>query len=125
MTTEAPADLPPSPELRTYSRRTLVVAARMLGHDAVPRSIRITDISRGGIGLVGNEALQNGDTCAIAFDASVNLESRRINVWAKVAYCVPLGGEEYRIGVHFRDYDSHSRMHIEQLCDSAGLPVGW
>ncbi|RJG04116.1 PilZ domain-containing protein [Noviherbaspirillum sedimenti] len=125
MTSEIPENFRPPPELRASSRHTLDVTARMLGHDAIPRPIRITDISRGGIGLVGSTALQHGDTCAIAFDANVNLESRRINVWAKVVYCVPLAEDAYRIGVRFRDYDSHSKMHIEQLCASNGLPVGW
>lgn len=97
----------------------------MLGHDAIPHAIQITDISRGGIGLVAQAELQTGDTCAIAFDARVDEESRRINVWAKVTYCLPTTGEAFRIGVHFRDYDTHSRTHIEQLCGTSGLPVGW
>jgi len=97
----------------------------MLGHDAIPHAIQLIDISRGGIGLVAQEEMQTGDTCAIAFDATVNHESRRINVWAKVAYCCPLPEAGFRIGVHFRDYDTHSRTHIEQLCDTSGWPVGW
>ena len=97
----------------------------MLGHDAIAHVIQIIDISRGGIGLLAQEELQSGDTCAIAFDATVDHESRRINVWAKVAYCLPRAETGFHIGVHFRDYDSHSRTHIEQLCNTSGLPVGW
>ncbi|WP_164932021.1 PilZ domain-containing protein [Janthinobacterium sp. 17J80-10] len=103
----------------------MAVDARMLGHDAIPHHIQIMDISRGGIGLVAQAELQAGDTCAIAFDATVDEEPRRINVWAKVAYCVPLTAADFQIGVHFRDYDTHSRTHIEQLCGTYGLPVGW
>lgn len=125
MTHEVEAALPSSLEKRKTARHALAVAARMLGHDAIPHAIRITDISRGGIGLVAQTELQAGDTCAIAFDATVDDEARRINVWAKVAYCLPLAGAAFRIGVHFRDYDTHSRTHIEQLCGMSGLPVGW
>lgn len=125
MTLEVSAALPFSPELRTDSRQDLDVPGRLLAHDAIPRHIRITDISPGGIGLVASEALQIGDTCAIAFDATVNKESRRINVWTKVTYCASRGGDSFRIGVYFRDYDSHSRMLIAQLCRSTGLSASY
>lgn len=125
MTTEVQAALPASSEKRKNPRSALAVAAKMLGHDAIPHLIRIEDISRGGIGLIAQAELQTGDTCAIAFDATVDHEPRRINVWAKVAYCRPLTGNDFKIGVHFRDYDTHSRTHIEQLCGTHGLPVGW
>lgn len=104
-------------ELRLHHRRAMDVPARLLGHDAIPRPVRILDISRGGIALLASESMLANDTCALAFDVELNEEVRRINVWARVAYCVPCSAGAFRIGVHFRDYDSRSKMHIERICD--------
>lgn len=112
-------------ELRQYMRKALEVPARLLGHDAVPRPVKLLDISCGGIGLIAGEAMQANDACALAFDVELNDEAKRINVWAKVAYCFAQGEGMFRIGIRYRDYDSHSRMHIERLCDAGGLPAGW
>jgi c-di-GMP-binding flagellar brake protein YcgR len=125
MTSEVQTDMLRRTELRLNPRKPLNVSARLLSHDAIPRPVRIVDISRGGIGLLTSEAMQANDACALAFDVEVNEEAKRINVWAKVAYCIPHTEGNFRIGIHFRDYDSHSRMHIERLCDATGLPAGW
>ncbi len=125
MISKASAVLPSFSEQRADTRQSFAVPARLLGHDAIPKPVRIVDISRGGLAMLADEAMQAGDSCAIAFDADIGQEVRRINVWARVAYCLPEAAGGFRIGVHYRDYDSHSRMHIEQLCGSAGLPAVW
>lgn len=112
-------------EQRSSPRKAIDVFARLLGHDAIPRPVQLINISRGGIGLRADEAMQTNDACALAFDVEIDEEARRINVWAKVAYCLPAADGGFRIGVRFRDYDSHSRMHIERLCDSTGQQVRW
>ncbi|HCY62597.1 MAG TPA: hypothetical protein DHV59_07170 [Oxalobacteraceae bacterium] len=125
MTSDVHAALSIVTEQRASSRKAYDVPARLLGHDAIPKPVRIVDISRGGIGLLASEAMQTNDACALAFDAELCEEAKRINVWAKVAYCIPHGEGHFRIGVRFRDYDSHSRMHIEHLCDAKDLQVSW
>lgn len=125
MNPEVKTASPHRPELRLYPRKPLTVPARLLSHDAIPRPVKILDISRGGIGLQTSEAMLANDACALAFDVELNEEARRINVWAKVAYCIPDQDGSFRIGIHFRDYDSHSRMHIEKICDASGLQAGW
>ncbi|TCS35768.1 PilZ domain-containing protein [Paucimonas lemoignei] len=112
-------------ELRVYPRKELDVPARLLSHDAIPRPVRILDISRGGIGLLAGEVMQANDACALAFDIELSDEARRINVWAKVAYCIPQDEGTFRIGIHFRDYDSHSRMHIEKICSAPLSESRW
>lgn len=112
-------------EQRASSRKAIDVSARLLGHDAIPRPVRLINISRGGIALQAPEAMQANDACALAFDIEVDDEARRINVWAKVAYCIADTDGAFRIGIRFRDYDSHSRMHIEHLCDTTRPRARW
>lgn len=115
----------PHPEKRLHPRLDMAVSARLLGHDAIPRPVQITDISLCGLGLHFGEAMESGDTCAIAFDADIHGESRRINVWSRVIYCVPHVQGGFQIGVQFRDYDSLSKMLIDQLCNPDSMPAGW
>lgn len=120
------SESPPAPcNLRLNARRLLPGSARLLDHDAVPRTITVTDISKGGMGIVVCEPMQIGDPCAIAMDVSVAKEIKRINVWAKVAYCRSQGTHEFKIGVRFLDYDSYSKMYIEQLCNTGSIQAGW
>lgn len=74
---------------------------------------------------MASEVMQANDACALAFDVELKDEAKRINVWAKVAYCITQEDGSFRIGIHFRDYDSHSRMHIEKICHATDLQAGW
>ncbi len=115
----------PYPDQRLHPRLDMAASARLLGHDAIPRPVRILDISLNGLGLQFSDAMEAGDTCAIAFDADIHGETRRINVWSRVIYCVPHVHGGFQIGVQFRDYDSLSKMLIEQLCNPDSMPAGW
>ena len=120
-----PTDSPTPHELRLTPRRVLSGSARLLVQDAVPRPITITDISKGGMGLLAHESVREGDACTVAFDVGAQKEKKRINVWAKVAYCVSHGEQEFRVGVRFLDFDSYSKMLIDQLCESGDIQTGW
>lgn len=116
----------PSPaNLRISPRKILSGSARLLGQDAVPKKVTITDISKGGMGMFTEETIAAGDPCAIAFDVTLRSETKRINVWAKVAYCMKEGEKKFKVGVRFLDFDSYSRMHIDQLCQTGNVQAGW
>ena len=105
---------------RTHQRFPLAVAARLLGHDATPKSIQTIDISVGGMGILAQEPMSPGTNCIIAFEAPLHEETKRINVWAKVAYCLFKGKDEFQVGVYFKDFDSYSKFLIEKFCDTHG-----
>ena len=103
-------------EQRVRKRKRLHVPAMLLGLDARCRSVDIIDVSVDGLCMRSALPLQTRNTCAIAFDSPIELATKRINVWAKVAYCLKLDDGNYRIGVRFLDYDSYSKMHIDLIC---------
>ena len=107
---------------RSYPRFPLAVSARLLGHDATPKPIKTIDISVGGMGILAQEPMSPGTNCIIAFESPLPEETKRINVWAKVAYCLIKGKDEFQVGVYFKDFDSYSKFLIEKFCDAQGIP---
>lgn len=103
---------------RLHARFLLAVPAKFLGHDATPIPIKTVDISIGGMGILAQEPMSPGTNCIIAFDSPLDDEGKRINVWAKVAYCRIRGKDEFQVGVYFRDFDSYSKFLIEKFCAS-------
>jgi c-di-GMP-binding flagellar brake protein YcgR len=105
-------------ERRRYPRKQFVVPAKLLHYDAVPREVQIQDISLGGMSLRSAHKMERGDPCATALDLSTPHCVVRINIWAKVRYCWQLEDNMYQVGIRFIDFDSFSKMHIEDICNS-------
>jgi hypothetical protein len=111
-------ELPSHHESRSCPRKRLMVAGWFLDLDAFPSSITIVDISKEGMGILASGAHQIGDMCAIGFSITLSNNAKRINVWAKVVYCVKEAENLFKIGVHIRDWDIRSKAYIEYLCQS-------
>lgn len=117
--------LPLESDLRINLRRILAGSAYMSGRDAMPRKIQAIDISKGGMGVVADQCVQIGEACAIVFDVLSAKETRRVNIWAEVTYCLPQGQNKFKIGVRFLDFDAYCEIIIEELCQSGEIQAGW
>ncbi|NEX63946.1 PilZ domain-containing protein [Noviherbaspirillum galbum] len=102
-------------ELRRYPRKEFEQSAKILVQGSAPMECRTMDISAGGIAAVVRQPIPVGNSCVLAMETHVDFRNRRINVWGKVVYCCPVP-DGFRIGIEHRDYDSMSRMCLQQLC---------
>lgn len=104
-----------SHEARRFSRKAVVVPARLLLSDAQPEEVATVDISEAGVGILAMSALEAGANCVVALDLQADGVRRRINAWGEVVYSTRVAPDRYRSGIRFTDMDSYSRLCIRKL----------
>lgn len=88
--------------------------ARIMLQGSSPESLRIVDLSAGGIGGYMSRAVAPGTRCVISLDAILESGTRRISVWGTIAYCSSRASE-FRVGIKFLDSDTMSKAYLQQL----------
>ncbi|MGZ3159195.1 MAG: PilZ domain-containing protein [Burkholderiaceae bacterium] len=103
------------PETRVAPRKVLRCRAKvMLSGGRPPMMGRTVDISLSGICIMLEAPLPAGESCVIAFEASVNGTMRRVMASAKIVYSI-FSGEGFRIGLQFVQLDAANTSIINEI----------
>lgn len=103
-------------ERRTSKRKVLLTHADIELSETEMLSGHAVDISLGGAGLVSPVNLRIGQEVAIGMSLSVCGMNHRISLSGRVAYCVKMGIDNFRVGLQWIHLDDATESFIHSVC---------
>jgi hypothetical protein len=103
-------------ERRTTKRKTLLTHADIELSESEILSGHAVDISLGGAGLISPVTLKVGQEVAIGLSLSACGMDHRISLSGRVAYCVKVGLDRFRVGLQWIHLDDSTEAFINAVC---------
>lgn len=96
-------------EKRQAVRKALLGKALFISLKVSTKLTSTIDLSTGGLSLSLPAPLEIGQACAVSFDVPMARLNQRALVTGRVASCIELGANDYRVGIRFVQADPVSR----------------
>ena len=103
-------------ERRTTKRKVLLTHADIELSESEMLSGHAVDISLGGAGLISPVLLKVGQEVAIGMSLSACGMDHRVSLSGRVAYCVKVGLDRFRVGLQWIHMDDSTKMFINAVC---------
>jgi len=103
-------------ERRGGKRKTLLTHADIELSDTEVLSGHAVDISVGGAGLISPVNLKVGQEVAIGLSLMACGIDQRISLSGRVAYCVKVGIDRFRVGLQWIHLDYSTEAFINAVC---------
>ena len=103
-------------ERRTTKRKVLLTHADIELSDTEMLSGHAVDISVGGAGLISPVSLKIGQEVAIGLSLAACGMDHRISLSGRVAYCVKMGIDSFRVGLQWIHLDNDTEAFISAVC---------
>jgi len=103
-------------ERRTSKRKVLLTHADIELSESEMLSGHAVDISLGGAGLISPVLLKIGQEVAIGMSLSACGMEHRISLSGRVAYCVRMSIDRFRVGLQWIHLDDSTEAFINAVC---------
>ncbi len=103
-------------ERRGGSRKVLLTHADIELSETETLSGHAVDISIGGAGLISPVNLNVGQEVAIGMSLMACGMNQRISLSGRVAYCVKVGIDRFRVGLQWIQLDDSTEAFINAVC---------
>jgi len=102
-------------EQRKSARKLLRIKATLTMDGAEPKPVNTVDVGKFGMCLVNiQQQIPMGQHVHVAFDILFAGKVHKVNVAARIAYCLYSEGEGHRAGLQFLDLESEAAIIIAQ-----------